>query len=88
MENVRVYEAGEDHPVSVGDWLITLILASIPLLGFILVLVWAFGGGVPRSKANWAKAAVILQLIGVFLMLLFWTSVFGYFTASGMLENF
>jgi hypothetical protein len=31
----------------------------IPLVNIIMLFVWAFGGGAPPSKANWAKASLI-----------------------------
>ena len=60
--------------VSVGDWMLTLFLLAIPLVGLIMLFVWAFGGGTPASKANFAKAALIwaaiiigLSIIGMIL---------------------
>ncbi len=49
-------------PVKVGEWIGTMILLSIPIVGFILLIVWAFGNKKP-SKANWAKAKLLLALI-------------------------
>ena len=52
-----------DTPVSIGDWMLTYLLMGIPVVGFILLLVWAFGGNTPVSKANWAKASLIWGVI-------------------------
>ncbi len=49
----------ENRPVSVGDWMLTYLLMCIPLVNIIMLLVWAFGGGAPESKSNWAKASLI-----------------------------
>ena len=57
--------------VSTGDWFVTLLLASIPIVGVILLLVWAFGGGANPSKANWAKAMLLWALVTVMLVLVF-----------------
>ena len=59
-----------NQPVSVGDWVITYIITLIPLVGFIMLFVWAFGSNTKTSKANWAKAALILFAIGVVLSIL------------------
>jgi len=32
-----------------------------------MLLVWAFGGGAPESKSNWAKASLIWMVIGIVL---------------------
>lgn len=61
--------------VSIGDWIITMILMIIPLINLIMLFVWAFGSGTPVSKANWAKATLIFYLIGFILVVLFWGSI-------------
>ena len=53
--------------VSVGDWVITLILMIIPLVNLVMLFVWAFGGSAAISKANWAKATLIMYLIAIIL---------------------
>lgn len=58
------------EPVTVGNWMLTYLLMCIPLVNFILLFVWAFGSGVPESKANWAKASLIWMVIGVGLFVL------------------
>jgi len=64
------------QPLSIGDWLVTLIVTAIPVIGFIMLFVWAFGGNAHPSKANWAKAALILFAIGIVLSVLL-TVIFG-----------
>ena len=61
--------------VSIGDWIITLILMMIPLVGFIMLFVWAFGGNTPESKSNWAKAMLIFYVIGFVLAILLWGAI-------------
>ena len=51
------------EPLSVGSFLGMLILSSLPLVGFILLLVWAFGGNVNQNKQNLARAYLLLSLI-------------------------
>ncbi len=56
-------------PTSVGNWLITLILISIPLVNIIVCLYWAFSSSTPISKANFSKAALIwFAIIVLFYM--------------------
>lgn len=61
--------------VSLGDWLITMLIMIIPLVNFIMLFVWAFSSSTPVSKANWAKASLVFMLIGFVLLLLFWGSI-------------
>lgn len=49
--------------VGMGEWLWSSIVAAIPLVGFIVLLVWAFGGDTKPSKQNWARANLILYAI-------------------------
>ncbi|MDP6504710.1 MAG: hypothetical protein QF886_13890, partial [Planctomycetota bacterium] len=51
--------------VSVGNWIVTYILLCIPIVNIVLLFVWAFGSNTPESKANWAKAMLLLMLIGI-----------------------
>ena len=62
-----------DSPVSIGDWIETLIVLMIPLINIIMLLVWAFSSGTNPSKANFCKAQLLLILIGIalFFMLAF-----------------
>lgn len=62
-----------EQPCSVGDWMITMFLSFIPFVGFIMLLVWAFGGGCPKSKANWAKASLLWMVIGIIFSIIFYT---------------
>lgn len=51
--------------MSLGDWIITMIVLAIPLVGFIMMLVWAFSSGTNPNKANYCKAALIFFLIAI-----------------------
>ena len=56
---------------SVGSWMLTILLAGIPLFGLIYMLILAFGSGHSASKRNWAKATLIWAVIGAVLSILF-----------------
>lgn len=62
--------------VKTSDWVITILITSIPLVGLIMLFVWAFGSGTNPNKANWAKAALIWIAIFVVLYILLFM-VFG-----------
>ena len=64
-----------DAPMSVGSYIGTMILFCIPLVGFILQLVWAFGSNVNRNKKNFCRAALILEVIVVVLYIIFFIIV-------------
>jgi hypothetical protein len=64
--------------MTLGDWLITFLLTSIPLVGLIALLVWSFGEGTQPAKSTWAKATliwyVICTIIAVFILLIAWSA--------------
>jgi len=70
-----------DQTVSLGDWILTMILSGIPLVGLIMLFVWAFGGGAKASKQNYARAVLILAIIGIILGVLSSILFAGIFTA-------
>lgn len=50
--------------MSVKDWMITMLITCIPLVGIIMLFVWAFGGDNSKpSRSTWAKAALLWALI-------------------------
>ena len=52
-----------NQTVSVGDWFLTMIVLSLPVIGFIMMFVWGFGKNTKPSKANYCKLALILFII-------------------------
>jgi len=68
--------------MSVKDWVITLLLTAIPLVGIILLFVWAFGNDGNQIRQNWAKGNLILLGIILGLYLLVAVLFFGIFAAS------
>lgn len=68
--------------VSVGDWLITLLIRSIPLVNIIMLFVWAFDSGNNPNKANWAKAVLIWiaisVVLGLIVMVVFGAAIMGF----------
>ena len=55
---------------SVGSWMLTQFLVGIPVVGFIYILIVAFGGSTSVSKKNWAIATLIWMAIGIVLSIL------------------
>ena len=68
--------------MTVKDWMITILVAALPLIGFIMLFVWAFGSGTNPNKSNWAKAALIWTVIFVVLYFLVFASLIGGMMAS------
>jgi hypothetical protein len=60
--------------MTIGDWLITFLLTSIPLVGFVALLVWSFDEGRHPIRSTWAKATliwyVVCTIFAVFILLI------------------
>ena len=66
--------------ISTKQWLVIILIASIPVLGFIFLLIWTFGDESNMTKKNWARAQLIYMLIWVVLTIPFW--IFMFFTVN------
>ena len=86
MDAVGLENRGSGYqPMSIGDWIITFIVTAIPLVGFIMLFVWAFGDGTHPSKKTWAQAYLIMMVIAIILMIIFFgviTSILGSFVGG------
>lgn len=89
-------ESSEYDVLSVGQWLVTLLLLSIPLVNIVLLLVWAFGGSAHPTRRNYSRAslllfaiivgfALLLVLLGVVLGGMGFFGAHGPFQVSGLL---
>ena len=67
----------ENKSMSVGDWIITMLITAIPLVGLIMLFVWGFSEGTNESKKNWAKATLIFYAIIFVLYFVFLGSLIG-----------
>lgn len=64
-----VYPVAVQNPDATGDgvgsWMLAQLISAIPVVGFIYLLVVAFGGTPSLSCRNWARALFVWQIIGV-----------------------
>jgi hypothetical protein len=63
VENNRTLDAKE--------WAITIFISTLPLAGFIMLLVWAFSENTNIHKKNWAKGTLIIWIIGLIIAFTF-----------------
>lgn len=62
------YEEGMDNsPLSMGEWVLTLLLMSIPCVNIIMCCVWAFGKNGNVNRRNFCRAELIFIAIGLVL---------------------
>ncbi len=81
----------DTSPMTVGQYIVTFIVLAIPLVGFIMMLVWAFGSNVNVNKKNLCKAALIMALIVIALYIVLGVVLGGIFATlfnSGMFNGY
>ena len=64
-------------PMSMGDWLVTIIVGGIPCVGIILYFVWAFSKTANINKRNYCRASLILMAV-VMVLYIVLAVVFGF----------
>ena len=64
-QNQPEYHVGEH--VSTWGWIARELLTAIPIVGVIMLFVWAFGSSKRRSLQTWARAQLLVLLITVII---------------------
>jgi len=84
MENLSTDPTS--NVMSYKEWALTVFISTLPLIGFIMLLVWAFGDDANIHKKNWAKGSLLLTLIGL-IIVFFFLFVFGGLAMLASLSN-
>lgn len=84
---MNIPEEFKRPPITLGDWIISVIITKIPLVGFITLIVWALDKNTEPNKANWAKAELIVSLIGIAIAVIM-ISIIGISLLTNFSEGF
>lgn len=68
--------------VTLGNWVITLIITMIPILNIIMLFIWSFNRNTNVVKARWAQAVLILMAVWIILGLIFGGYFINWFSHS------
>ena len=60
----------DSYPMTVGDWMITMLILAIPVVNIIMYLVWAFGTG-NMNRKTYCQAGLLWMVIIVGIMAVF-----------------
>ncbi|WP_243156485.1 hypothetical protein [Clostridium sp. C8-1-8] len=55
------------QPMTLGNWVVTMILLAIPIVNLVLLFVWGFGTNVNKSKKTYCQATLIFSAIIIVL---------------------
>ena len=68
---MEVYLPENQRPLNYKEWALNIFLTSLPLIGFILLFVWAFSDGGNINRREFARGYLLLFVIGIAIVLLF-----------------
>jgi len=69
MENQRI----QPHPtpqITPGKWALYIFVSGIPLVGLIMLLIWAFSNDDKPTRKNWAKGMLLIWVIIIIIYIL------------------
>ena len=69
------------EPLTTGQFFLMDLVAAIPLVGFIMCLVWAFSDSSNQNRKSWARAKLVWIVVGVVLGILFFLLIAGLIAA-------
>ncbi len=73
------YPPEDSEEMSVGKWVLTILVTNLGIIGIVFLFIWGFGSG-PKARQNYCKAMLIFAAIGIvlsFLMVLVYIGIFG-----------
>lgn len=79
--NPMTYE--DATPLSIGNYIVMMIVGSIPVVGLIMMLVWAFSRNTNKNRQNYARALLIMMLIALVLGIIFGGSILAAVSSLG-----
>ncbi|MEY3471205.1 MAG: hypothetical protein RLZZ223_555, partial [Candidatus Parcubacteria bacterium] len=62
--------------ITTTQWLVLILITTVPVLGIIFLLIWAFGDESNKTKKNWAKAQLIYWFLWILLTIPFFIFMF------------
>lgn len=85
METTNYGLDQREQVMTVKKWLITSLILMIPIVNIVMLFVWAFGDSANKNKANYAKASLLMMLIGIVLYAIIMIAFFSLF--ADLLKN-
>lgn len=76
MESTATPSRDSQKSLNFKQWALYIFLAGLPLIGIILLFVWAFGSEGNVHRKEWAKGMLLIALIAIVLSILFF-AIFG-----------
>jgi len=56
--------------IGLGEWIMAIIITVIPILNLIMLFYWSFSKSTNPTKANWAKANLVVYAVVILLTII------------------
>lgn len=60
-----------DEVMSVGYWILVMLVLAIPVVNLIMYIIWAFSSNTNPNLSNFCKATLIMGLVGILIAFTF-----------------
>ncbi len=65
--NYNMVPVDQQDPVTFSQWMLTLFFMLIPIVNFVMLIVWITSDETQPSKKNWAKAQLIWMIVSMII---------------------
>ena len=79
-----VNENPDTRPMTVGGWMLTLLVLAIPIVNLVMYLIWALSSAGNVNRRNFCKASIywFLIILGIYLSFVILAAVAGVTVSS------
>lgn len=70
-----------DLPMTLGGWIVTMLILLIPIANIIMPFIWAFGSDVNRSKKTFFQAMLLVNVVVIILVIVFSSAIAVFFAS-------
>jgi len=85
MDNQQVGSSNE--AMSVGQWILTILVGIIPCVGLIMYIVWAVSSNGNSNRKNYCIASLIVSTILVVITIVMYVAFFAVIIAALGMEG-
>ena len=69
------------------EWALVIFVSGLPIIGIIMLLVWAFSNDGNVHRKNWAQGTLIIYIIGFVIAMAFLFLFGGIAFLSNLMKN-
>jgi uncharacterized BrkB/YihY/UPF0761 family membrane protein len=71
MNGTTAAKGYDTSPMSVGEWVITMILLAIPVVGLVMLIYWIVSSTGNVNRRNYCLASLVIAAIIIVLAIIF-----------------